>query len=372
MGRPQIVVNVAAALQRRGATSDTGVAFMAYAGATGETTPVACETVTQIQSTNAPAPVQAYLAGALAQGAPKVWAVRAVAADSAAVTEAEWKAALGKFGDGLGPGQVLIPGVSTPAAHAALLDHAATKGRCALLDSAEGATAAQIKATATALTAAAGSVRSTLLAGWLVMPGAVAMPPSVIAAGLVGRNDAAVGHANNAPAGDQGRGAGYVHGGRLEAVAVTPQFTDTEHDLMHDAGVSVFRTRAGKAQLYGWVSLAVDDPAYRQLNHGRMAMQLTHGIAAGAEQFLFRPIDSQGKLYSELEGMLRGYLAPLYAVDALYGATADDAYDVDVRGVNDAASATAGELRAAIAVSLTAHTEKVTITVVTRAASQEA
>jgi hypothetical protein len=359
--RPQIVVNVAAALQRRGAPTDTGVAFMVYAGATGTTAPVECLTKAQALASGAPDTIATHVSDALNQGAPKVILLRAAAVDAGAVTENEWTAALTKLVPDLGPGQVLIPGIATTGAHSALLDHAAAfPGRTVLLDTESDATSAEIVGIATALTAAEGAERAGLLAGWSVLPGPGGttrnVPASVIVAGLCGRNDAVRGHANNAPAGDQGYGAGFVTG----ATALVTNYTDAEHDALHDAGVSVFRTYHGQPQLYGWVSLS-DAPEFRQLNFGRMAMQLATGIAAGAEKFLFRQIDGQGLLFSELEGFLRGYLVPLWEGGALYGATAADAFDVDVKGVNDDTTAAAGELHAAVAGRLTPHAEKVVI-----------
>lgn len=370
MTRPQIVVSVAAALQRRGIPTDTGTAFMVYAGATGSTDVVSCETAAQIEASAAPDAVKGYVRTALNQGAPLVHLLRAVAVDAAAVTEAEWKTALGKLDRALGPGQVMIPGVSTSAAHAALLDHSSKTGRVGLLDTAVNAAAATVVSTATALAAAAGANRSTLLVGWSTLPApantTVDVPPSVITAGLIGRGDAATGHANNAAAGDQSRGAGFV----LGATGVKPAVTDAEHDSLHDKGVSVFRVHAGQPQLYGFVSLSTD-PNYRQLNHGRITMQLTSDLSSKAEQFLFRQIDGRGLLYSELEGMLRGYLTTLWAAGALFGETEDDAFDVDVTTVNTPATAAAGELNADVEVRLSSHAEKVRIRVTTNTAAEE-
>lgn len=367
MTRPKIVVNVAAALQRRGAPTDTGVAFMVYAGATGSTDPVECINTANAVASAAPDTITAFVGDALNQGAPKVVIVRAEAVDPAAVTEVEWTAALDKLTSEYGPGQVLIPGIATEAAHDALLAHADKAGRCVLLDTDAAATAVDIATLAAGLAAAPGAKLATVLAGWSILPGAGGaarnVPASVITAGLVGRNDAAAGHANNAPAGDQSRGAGFVTG----ALGLVTTFTDAEHDTLHDAGVSVFRSIRGQAQLYGWVSLS-SDARFRQLNWGRMTMQLSTGIAAGAEQFLFRTIDGEGRLFSELENVHRGYLAPLWTAGALFGATADDAFDVDVAGVNNTETAQAGELHSAVAVSLSPHTEKVVIDVVTNIA----
>lgn len=365
MTRPQVTVNVAAALQRRGAPTDTGVAFVVFAGATGPSTPTECKSKADALAASVPETIATWIGDALNQGAPKVWALRAAAVDAEAVTEAEWTTALEKLTADYGPGQVLIPGDDSAAAYAALLDHAATFNRTVLLDTAEDATASAIATAAGGLAAGEGSDKATIVAGWSSVPGpagvARSVPGSVIVAGLVGRNDALIGHANNAPAGDQGRGAGFVNG----ALGVTATFTDAELDTLHDAGVSVFRSIRGQVQLYGWVSLSTD-ARFRQLNWGRMAMQLQYGLAALVERFLFRQIDGQGLLFAEVEGALRGYLKPLWTAAALFGATADDAYDVDVAGVNTAETILAGELRSAVVVSFSPHTEQVVVDVTTK------
>lgn len=365
MTRPQIVVNVAAALQRRGAPTDTGVAFVVYAGATGPAAPVECKSKADALAASVPETQATWVGDILNQGAPKVIVLRATAVDAEAVTEAEWTAALELLTGDFGPGQVLIPGDDSAAAYAALLDHAATHHRTVLLDTAEDATATEIATAAGGLAAGEGSDKATICAGWSSLPGPAGVardvPASVIAAGLVGRNDATIGHANNAPAGDQGRGAGFVNG----ALGVTSTFTDAELDTLHDAGVSVFRSIRGQVQLYGWVSLSTD-ARFRQLNWGRMAMQLQYGMAALVERFLFRQIDGQGLLFAEVEGALRGYLKPLWDASALYGATADDAFDVAVADLNTTETAQAGELHSAVVVSFSPHTEQVVVDVTTK------
>lgn len=364
MSRPQIIVNVTAALARRGAPTATGRGFLLYAGASGPATPVVCLSEADALAASVPATQAAWVGDMLKQGAPDVVVARMTAAVPATPTEAEINAGLALFSSDYGPGQVTVPGVTTTAAHNALLAHAAASGRTVLLDVANTATATSITTLLGTIAASPGATTAGLAVGWPKVPiaggGTREVPGSVIMAGLAGRGDAATGHANNAPAGDQGRGAGFV----TDATGVSISYTDAELDAIHDAGGSVFRTIRGTTQLYGWVSVS-SDPRFSQLNAGRMSMQLSSGIRAGAEAFLFRQIDGRGHLYAELEGFLRGYLAPLWSADALYGATADDAFDVNVSDVNTAETAAAGELHAAVAVALTPHTEKVTISVVT-------
>jgi phage tail sheath protein FI len=364
MARPQIIVNVTAALARRGAPTATGRGFLAYPSATGPAAPVVCLSEADALAAGVPATQAAWVGDMLRAGAPDVVVVKFAAVSPAAPTQAEVALGLGLFSSDYGPGQVIVPGVGTALVHAALLAHANTTKRTAILDFTNTATASSITTSLAALAASPGAFSTAAAVGWPKLPivggGTREVPGSVIMAGLAGRADARTGHAGGVGAGDQGVGAGFVD----TATGVSIAYTDAELDSIHDAGGSVFRTIRGTTQLFGWKSIS-SDARFKQLNAGRMTMQLDSGIRAGAEAFLFRPIDGQGKLYAELEGFLRGYLQPLWSADALYGATADDAFDVDVQGVNNATTVQAGELKAAVEVALTPHTEKVTISVVT-------
>ncbi|WP_168929829.1 hypothetical protein [Nocardioides sp. GY 10127] len=364
MSRPQTTVTVTPALARRGTPTPTGSLFMVYAGAAGPTTPAAYLTQSSATTAGVPDAQAQWIADALTTGAPEVIAVRAAAADPDAVTQAEWAAGLATLTAEFGVGQVIIPGVSTDAAWSALLAHADSSGRTVLLDAASDADAATLATDAAALAASDGAERATIIAPWVTVPvsGGTTrdVPGSVFAAGLAARGDAALGHANHMPAGDQGRDAGVVS----TSSAITVTYTDAELDDLHDAGVSVFRRIGGVTMLYGWRSLS-DDTRFTQLNWGRMAMQLADGVSSVVAPYLFRQIDGQGGLFAEVEGALRGYLAPLWADGALYGATAEDAYDVVVADLNTEETIAAGQLVAAVEVSLSAATERVVINVVT-------
>lgn len=364
MPLPQIVVKVTAALPRRGAPTATGTAFMATAAGTGPTNPIRLRSRAEAEAAFGAIPFSAWVGDVLAEGAPEVIAIRATGA-LAALTEAEWTAALDEFADTYGPGQVLIPGVSDAAAHAALAAHAATSGRTALLDGDETPTVAELAALADARSAADAAPRMGVIAPWVPYPteagGPRLVPGSVAAAGLAARGDARVGHANHAPAGEHSGGAGVLRGALRDEPMVT--FTAADLDTLYDANVNVIVPGLNGPTLMGWRSLS-DDARFRQLNTGRLMMQLGVGVDALMRQFLFRQIDGAGLLYAEVDGSLRGYLLDLYSRQALYGATADDAFDVAVAEVNTAATAAAGELRAAVEVKATQHTERIVIDVV--------
>ncbi|MBZ5736493.1 hypothetical protein K8Z61_18535 [Nocardioides sp. TRM66260-LWL] len=367
MSRPQIIVNVDAALQRRGTPTDTGTTFLVYAGASGPSVPTVCLSAQDALNASVPQAQADWVGDALSQGAPKVVVLRAAAVSPASVTEAEWTTALAKLSADYGPGQVVIPGVSGTPVYNALLAHAAAFRRCVLLDGAVNATASALTTAAAALSGANGSEFATIIGSWVNMPatggGTRQTPGSVLAAGIAARGDAANGHANQAPIFDQGRGAGVVARG----VSTTATFTNAELDSLHDAGVSVIRTIRGVPTLAGWASITAED-AFRQLNWGRFTMQLAYGIGSLMEAYLGRQIDGRGLLFAEASAALSGYLLPFYAANALFGETSADAFDVDVAGVTTQADIVAGVLNAAVEVSLSPHTERVTISVVTNVA----
>ncbi|WP_243061146.1 hypothetical protein [Nocardioides sp. SR21] len=367
MSRPQIIVNVAPALQRRGVVTDTGIAFLVYAGASGPSTPTRCLSAADALAASVPAGQAAWVGDALTQGAPVVYVLRAAAANAAAVTESEWDAALAKLTVDLGPGQVLIPGVATSAAYEALLTHANATGRTVLLDGASNASASTLTTAAAGLAAADGAERAALIAGWATVPatggGTRDIPGSVIAAGLAARGDARVGHTNHAPILTHDGGAGVVVGG----TAVTTAYTDAETDSLSAAGVSAIRMVLGRPTLVDWKSIS-DDDNFRQLNWGRTHMLLKNGVSALMLDFLGRQIDGRGQLFAELDGALRGYLLPLWQASALYGQEPVDAFDVDAYSPNTPTTIQDGELHAQVEVSLSPFTEKVVIDVTTTVA----
>ncbi|HTW17081.1 MAG TPA: hypothetical protein VMF51_18265 [Nocardioides sp.] len=369
MSRPQIIVNVTGALPRRGDPTPTGTCFMVYAGADGPAVPTKCLSSADATAANVPDTVAALVGDALEQGAPLVVIVRAAAANVAAVTEAEWTAGLRKLTKDHGPGQVCIPGVTTAAAYAALIDHAEEfDERAVLLDTPAVVVTATTAAAAAGLNAAAGSIRASMVGPWVTVPGPGGttrdVPASVIAAGLAARGDAAVGHTNHAPIFDQGRDVGLVRRG----LGVTTVFSDVDADTLYDAGVNLIRLRNGKPTLTGWRSLS-DDDTFRQFNVGRLAMSLVTSMSGVMLAFLGRQIDGRGQLFAEIEGAIRGVLLGLYSAGALYGEAPDDAFDADCSFANNPAETIAlGQVHAAAEVAATAHTERITIAVVTAVA----
>ncbi|WP_221585555.1 phage tail sheath subtilisin-like domain-containing protein [Microbacterium sp. G2-8] len=369
MVRPQVSVNISGALPVASLPTATGTLFFVYAGPAGPLTPTRVTSVAQAEDADVPTATAQWIGDALTQGAPEVIVIRAEAIDAGAVTEAEWKVALDLLTPSYGPGQVAIPGVADAAATTTLLAHVdANPQRVAFLDVGEGDDASTIATAAAAMAATAGAERAAVFGPWVSLPGSGAartVPASVIAAGLAARGDATAGNSNNAPIFDQGRGAGSVSG----ALGVVTAFGDSDVDDLYDAGVNVFRDVLGVVTLTGWKSVGTE-PVWRQLNIGRLTMEVSARVSALMYQYLGAPIDGQGILLSQVGGDISGYLLGLYNEGALFGDTADDAFTVIADFTNNTPETIAnGEVHADIAITASTAAEQIVINVVTSLAS---
>lgn len=363
MTRPQVNVSISGELPQVSLAVETGTLFLVYGGASGPSDPVRVTSAAAAEAATIPTPIAAWIGDALAQGASAVVAVRATTTGEE--TDADWGAALAKLTPTWGPGQVAIPGESSTAAHSAILAHvAANPQRVGLLDGPETPEASAVEQTAAALASEAGAERAGLIAPWVQVPGVGGprtVPGSVIAAGLASRGDAAVGHANNAPIFDQSRSAGAVSG----ALGVTAAFSDTETDGLYDAGVNVLRVVGGVVTLTGWRSLG-GDAVWRQLNIGRLTMELSARISSLMYQFLGQPIDGRGHLFSQVGGVITGYLLDLHAAGAIFGDEPADAFTVTCDFSNNTPETiAAGEVHAAVSITASTAAEQIDIKVVT-------
>lgn len=286
--------------------------------------------------------------------------------DNASAVEAQWTAALDKFTEDLGPGQVSAPGRTTVAAHQALIDHARTKNRTAYLDAADQASKATLKTARDAIKAYNESARAGLFGTWVTIPpiaGSVTernVPGSAFAAGVTARTDALEGTAGAAPAGEVST-ARFATGIRTPAGG----FTDADYEELNLAGINMtqfFKHRG--TQLYGFRSVTTDAD-WIQLTAQRLRMSLLAKLRDRAATFVFRTVDGRGHVFAELAGALTGVLLTEYALGALYGTTPDDAFSVDVSdAVNTAATIAAGEIKAVVAARFSPFAELVQLEVI--------
>lgn len=357
MTAPGVTVTSRAERARRGAPTDTGPLFLVGPTATGtEGEVVRLESfgdyVTVLGGrTGEAAATSDYLETYFAEGGAVAYVVPQGVASLADSLEA--------FSRDLGPGQVAAVGAEAAADHVALMAHAATANRTALLDAPDGTTAAAAVTLFATSRTEPGADRSGAFVGWLDVPGVGgsgatrSVPPSALVAGLIARNDARY-SVNDAPAGDRG----YA---RYALTARAGRFTDAERSALNDGGVNPVRQGFDGPQLYGFRSVSSDE-AWRFLSNSRLRMALEARLAARAEQFLFRTVDGKGYVLAELRGVLLAELAAEYQRGALYGATADEAYDVTVDA--DPTTLAAGEVYGVAEARFSPYAERVRLDLV--------
>jgi uncharacterized protein len=284
--------------------------------------------------------------------------------DHAAATDADREAALAKLTKDLGPGQVSVPGATTNAIQVALLAHGDAMGRVPVLDGIDTAVSATLIAQAAALRGSVGDRYSGLFAPWDTVPGIMkgttrTVPPSARVMGNMARNDGLGLSPNTPAAGDKGQ-AQFTTG--LSQAA----WNDTDREALNDAGVNVSRVVYGGVRTYGYRTLAdpTTEPNYIFLSNSRLRSAIKARLDAVAESFEFSEIDGFGRNIQRFVGQCIGVLSPFWAEGSLYGATQQEAFNVDGGAqVNTPQTIANGEMHAQCAVKMSPFAERVIIDV---------
>jgi hypothetical protein len=284
--------------------------------------------------------------------------------DRSHITDSDRVGALAAFDPDLGPGQVAIPGASTPTAHLGLLTHGRDNRRRALLDLPDTDDVATLTAAALAIRSNGdGSLSKygAMFASWAIVSGDVQnryVPWSAVVAGHLARNDAAFGHANVPAAGKNGI---------ANVLGVTQAFGKADRETLNDAGINAVRLVGGQPRTYGFRTVA--NPAafklHWQFANVRLDMQIAAEAEVVQEEEEFEVIDGEGIEVSHYGGRLTALLDKFYALKAIYGKTADEARSVDVGpAVNDDGTAAEGRIRAVLAYRRSPMAERVELDLV--------
>lgn len=242
--------------------------------------------------------------------------------DRAAVNATLLTAALVRFGKGLGPGIVAIPGQTGDVIAAALGAHCAANRRMGILTGSRTADLTAMTAIRT-IGASTGFGDYLIPVGpWVTIPDGVGsrdIDPSGYVAGVRARAQAAVGFWQN-PAGSRAA-ARYVIG----TVGVLDQ---TLNDNWAAVGVTGIQTYNDQVRLFGW-STCSDDSAYRSAKSRDMLNVLSGAIEQALDPFVFANIDGRGQLLSQIEGACKGVLQPIADANGFFPMVADDGTEQD-------------------------------------------
>lgn len=280
--------------------------------------------------------------------------------DRAAIDDTVRTATLAKITSGFGPGQISYPGATTDAIHIALIDNAAANNRTAVLDLPDTGDVASMVASVLGTQTAAEPERAGAFGPQVIVPGLTAntvrtVAASGLVAGLMARNDA-IGGTSVPAAGSRGQSR--------FAIGVTHEFTDDDRGTANDAGVNIIRPLFGPITLYGYRTCSTD-PQWRSLADQRLRMEIVTAADIIGEDYVFAQLDGQGHTISAYGGALTGMLAGYYVRGALFGATPDEAFSVNVgNAVNTIETQANGELHAVLGLRMSPFAEVVYIEIV--------
>lgn len=288
--------------------------------------------------------------------------------DRANATDATWLTALNAFTKDLGPGQVGYANRTSTVAHGQLADHANLNNRKGLVDppstSLSKAALVTFGSTVRALSNArhvagfAPWVRiGSLLAGGTLRE----VPPSCVVAGRIAAFQAGGGTPNQPAAGDRGI--------LNSVVQLATTFNDVDANDLNEAHVNIIKVAQGDFKIFGWRSGAtkLTNPIHWQFGNQRLYMAISAEADEIMQGYILREIDGKGNVFSELQGELIGMLDAYFKAGSLYGATASEAFFVDVGAqINTPQTIANGEIRAAIELTMSPMGETVILDIVRR------
>jgi hypothetical protein len=307
-----------------------------------------------------PGPINFVIVDAASTGNPIQLAATSMTGgldNRGAIADSDWQTAIDRFTMDLGPGQVAMFGQTIAARRLMVVAHALARNRHWLLDFDDTSVIATLTASAAAINAAPGKGARNGSGYWpwhKVPPaagtiGSRTVPPSAAMMGLFARAENEGGDPGIAAAGEQMGVFRFVTGLSQD----TASLSDANATTLNDAGVNIARVFQGISNpvQYGnrTPRIASLDPLWREASGSRLAM----AIAARGDQviraWVHRRVSGPVSL-AQLQSELSQVLEPLRLLGALYGATPQEAYDVDAMSVavNPLAQLESGLLKAAI------------------------
>lgn len=284
--------------------------------------------------------------------------------DRAAVNAASVEAGLALMKIGLGDGAVAAPGFGETV-HAALIEHARTHRRIAILAGPKGAERDDLKQLGEDLAATPGSEHAGLFGGWLQVSDGAGGLRLISPEGYVAGSRAKA-HSDIGPwavAAGEGSISPYIVGTDLDVSAA-------DSVILHEAHVNPVRVVAGKLRLYGWRSLS-SDPEYDSLTVMDSLNRLVTECELRLEPFVFKTIPAGGKLQSQMAGILIGVLEPIRTAGGIFerraedGSLIDPGYSVDVStNINTIETLANNEIHAVVAVRLSPNASTILLTIV--------
>ena len=271
-----------------------------------------------------------YVSAAATEGAttlPVAIAATALSTGAAGstVVVGDYVSSLDLFNGALGSGAVTCPEISNSTMHDALISHANTNSRIAILHDVENASIAAVKATAVALQGGDNAEHAALYFPWIEVPttinGVTRFIPPV---GYVAAKRAT---AHN-QTGSHVPAAGLLSASRF-VTGVKTDIDKTNGDSLDDAGVNAIRIIQNSVRIYGARSLSADDENFRYITAQDTVNHVVIEAGRSLEDLVFSTIDGRNTIFSAIESRLIAILSPLRDIGALF-----EAYDANGRKID--------------------------------------
>jgi len=253
-------------------------------------------------------------------------------AAGSAVTEAQMIAGLDLFLDSYGSGAVCIPDAeiaesnTTYTTSEALIAHANTNSRIAILHSAVNDSAAEVKAKASALQAEDHSEHAALYYPWVSIPTTIAgvsrlIPPDGYAAAK-----RALSHNS---AGPHVPAAGLNSASRF-LLATEADISKTVGDDLDENYVNAIRLIQNTIRIYGARSLSGDEDNFRYITTQDILNSVVVDAQRSLEDLVFSSIDGRNTIYSDISSRLTAICSRLKDLGALFEARNADGSLIDL------------------------------------------
>ena len=245
--------------------------------------------------------------------------------DGSTIVVGNYVLSLDLFNGALGSGAVTCPEVSNSTMHDALIAHANTNSRIAILHDVEGATIAAVKATAVTLQGGDNAEHAALYFPWIEVPTTINgvsrfIPP-------VGYVAAKRATAHN-QTGSHVPAAGLLSASRF-VTGVKTDIDKTNGDSLDDSCVNAIRIIQNSVRIYGARSLSSDDENFRYITAQDTVNHVVIEAGRSLEDLVFSTIDGRNTIFSAIESRLIAILSPLRDIGALF-----EAYDANGRKID--------------------------------------
>lgn len=237
-------------------------------------------------------------------------------ADGSAPTDAEFVTALGTFNGALGTGAVASPDNNSGTLEAALISHANTNSRIAILHTDLGTSTAGALSKALSIQGGDNAEHCALYYPWIEVPTGVAginrmIPPDgyVAAKRALAHNQTG----SHVPA------AGLLSASRF-VVGTEVDIDKATGDALDLGSVNAIRVIQNTVRIYGARSLSADIENFRYITSQDTVNHIVVEAGRSLEDLVFSSIDGRNTIFSAIESRLISILAPLRDVGALYEA----------------------------------------------------